>query len=116
MNSPRFPPHSAARRKRRNCAPASSQSTRPRRCARRKRSASDLREQRAKFVESLPTVMVMEEMPQPRETFVLMRGEYDKPGEQVDARRAREPAAAARGCAAATGSASRAGWSIRRIR
>ena len=42
-----------------------------------------LREQRAKFVESLPTVMVMEEMAKPRETFVLKRGEYDKRGERV---------------------------------
>ena len=35
------------------------------------------------FFESLPTTMVMEEMPQPRDTFVLKRGEYDKPGERV---------------------------------
>ncbi|MBI3875211.1 MAG: DUF1553 domain-containing protein, partial [Verrucomicrobia bacterium] len=42
-----------------------------------------LREQRAKLVESLPTVMVMEEMTPPRETFVLKRGEYDKRGERV---------------------------------
>jgi len=45
--------------------------------------AVDLREQRAKFLEGLPTVMVMEEMPQPRATFVLKRGEYDKRGEPV---------------------------------
>ncbi len=42
-----------------------------------------LREQRAKFVESLPTVMVMEEMAQPRDSFILKRGEYDKPGDRV---------------------------------
>ena len=42
-----------------------------------------LREQRAKFIENLPTVMVMEEMAEPRETFVLTRGEYDKRGESV---------------------------------
>ncbi len=42
-----------------------------------------LREQRAKFIESLPTVMVMEEMAKPRETFVLKRGEYDKHGDRV---------------------------------
>jgi len=46
-------------------------------------SAAVLRERRAKFMESLPTVMVMEEMAKPRETFVLKRGEYDKPGERV---------------------------------
>lgn len=43
------------------------------------------RERHAKFIESLPTVMVMQEMPQPRETFVLKRGEYDKPAERVTA-------------------------------
>jgi hypothetical protein len=40
--------------------------------------------QRAAFVESLPTVMVMEEMETPRETYILARGEYDKPTERVD--------------------------------
>ena len=40
--------------------------------------------------------MVMEEMPQPRDTFVLMRGQYDKHGEKVTAGVARRPAAAAR--------------------
>jgi mono/diheme cytochrome c family protein len=37
----------------------------------------------ATFRESLPTVMVMEEMPTPRTTHVLLRGQYDKPGERV---------------------------------
>ena len=46
-------------------------------------SVAALREQHAKFIESLPTVMVMEEMPTPRATFVLKRGEYDKPADQV---------------------------------
>ena len=46
-------------------------------------AAIRLRVQQAKFLESLPTVMVMEELPQPRETFVLKRGEYDKRGEPV---------------------------------
>ncbi|MFM7515734.1 MAG: PSD1 and planctomycete cytochrome C domain-containing protein, partial [Pirellula sp.] len=32
-----------------------------------------------------PTVMVMQEMPKPRESFVLIRGEYDKRGERVEA-------------------------------
>lgn len=35
--------------------------------------------------ESLPTVMVMEELPTPRATHVLLRGEYDKLGERVSA-------------------------------
>ncbi len=42
-----------------------------------------LRQQRQQFVESLPTTMVMEEMPTPRDTFVLIRGQYDKPGQKV---------------------------------
>ena len=33
----------------------------------------------------IPTTLVMEEMKEPRPTFVLMRGAYDKPGEQVQA-------------------------------
>jgi mono/diheme cytochrome c family protein len=37
----------------------------------------------ATFRESLPTVMVMEEMAAPRITHVLLRGQYDKPGERV---------------------------------
>ncbi len=32
-----------------------------------------------------PTVMVMQEMPTPRETHILVRGSYDAPGEKVDA-------------------------------
>jgi Protein of unknown function (DUF1553)/Protein of unknown function (DUF1549)/Concanavalin A-like lectin/glucanases superfamily/Planctomycete cytochrome C len=32
---------------------------------------------------SLPTAMVMEELPEPRKSFVLLRGNYDAPGEQV---------------------------------
>jgi len=37
----------------------------------------------ADFQEKLPTVMVMEEMPTPRQAHVLIRGQYDKPGEAV---------------------------------
>ena len=32
---------------------------------------------------SIPTTLVMEEMPQPRTTHVLLRGQYDEPGEVV---------------------------------
>ncbi len=32
---------------------------------------------------ALPNVMVMQELPTPRDAFVLKRGEYDKPGEKV---------------------------------
>jgi mono/diheme cytochrome c family protein len=42
-----------------------------------------LRRQREKLIESFPTTMVMKEMPAPRDTFVLLRGEYDKHGEKV---------------------------------
>jgi hypothetical protein len=43
----------------------------------------DLRRRRAALIESFPTTMVMEEMPEPRDTFVLIRGQYDKHGEKV---------------------------------
>jgi len=33
--------------------------------------------------EQIPTTMVMEELPRPRATHVLIRGQYDKPGNQV---------------------------------
>jgi mono/diheme cytochrome c family protein len=42
-----------------------------------------LRRQRDQLVESFPTSMVMEEMPTPRTTHILLRGQYDKPGEAV---------------------------------
>jgi len=35
------------------------------------------------FGKTIPTVMVMKEMPQPRDAFILKRGEYDKPGDKV---------------------------------
>ena len=38
---------------------------------------------RDSFYQSLPTVMVMEEMPAPRESHVLIRGMYDRPGDVV---------------------------------
>ncbi|MBI1904238.1 MAG: DUF1553 domain-containing protein, partial [Planctomycetia bacterium] len=48
------------------------------------RELMELRAARQRLVESFPTTMVMQELPEPRETFVLMRGQYDKPGERVD--------------------------------
>lgn len=42
-----------------------------------------LRRERRAFYESLPTVMVMQEMDTPRQTHVLIRGQYDLPGESV---------------------------------
>jgi hypothetical protein len=44
---------------------------------------AELRHDRAKLNDSFPTTMVMEEMPTPRDTFVLVRGQYDKHGEKV---------------------------------
>jgi hypothetical protein len=38
---------------------------------------------RDEYYESLPTVMVMEEMTPPRESHLLVRGNYDRPGEVV---------------------------------
>ena len=51
------------------------------------------------FDDSLPTTMVMEEMPTPRDTHILLRGEYDKKGPKVCARPAGCLAAAADRCA-----------------
>jgi len=36
------------------------------------------------FEESIPTTMVMEELPAPRATHVLYRGQYDQPGPRVE--------------------------------
>jgi len=44
-----------------------------------------LRRKQNQLEAALPTTMVMEELPQPRDTFVLFRGAYDKPGEKVTA-------------------------------
>jgi hypothetical protein len=43
----------------------------------------ELKKQRQRLIESFPTVMVMQERPQPRDTFVLIRGAYDRPGDKV---------------------------------
>jgi hypothetical protein len=44
---------------------------------------SGLRTSRQTAIESFSTVMVMQELPEPRPAYVLKRGEYDKPGELV---------------------------------
>ena len=43
-----------------------------------------LKQEKARFEAALPTVMVMQEMPEPRPTFVLRRGAYDAPTEKVE--------------------------------
>jgi len=52
---------------------------------------------RARNSSKLPTTMVMEELPTPRDTFVLKRGTYDKPGDKVEPGRAGGVAVATRG-------------------
>jgi hypothetical protein len=47
------------------------------------RDLRELRQQRQRLIESFPTVMVMQERTQPRDTFLLVRGAYDKPGDKV---------------------------------
>ena len=47
------------------------------------KASIDARARRDTFYRSLPTVMVMEEMPTPRESHLLVRGMYDRPGEKV---------------------------------
>jgi len=42
-----------------------------------------LRDQKQHLIGSFPTVMVMQERATPRDTFVLIRGAYDRPGEKV---------------------------------
>ncbi|MEO6725044.1 MAG: DUF1553 domain-containing protein [Blastocatellia bacterium] len=44
---------------------------------------TELKQQKQKFADDLPTLMVMQEMPLPRPTFLLRRGAYDSPGEPV---------------------------------
>ncbi len=44
----------------------------------------ELRKQQKEFTQSQPSTMVMKEAAQPRDAFVLKRGEYDKPGDKVE--------------------------------
>jgi hypothetical protein len=44
---------------------------------------AEVRAEKLKAEEDFPTLMVMVEMPEPRETFILERGQYDKPTEKV---------------------------------
>jgi len=39
----------------------------------------------ARIKKSIPRVMIMDDLPKPRDTFMLTRGAYDKPGEKVTA-------------------------------
>ncbi len=42
------------------------------------------RHQKAELEDTLPTVMVMQELPRPREAHLLIRGNYDRRGDKVD--------------------------------
>jgi hypothetical protein len=44
---------------------------------------AQLRQKHAEIDKLVPTAMVMQEMPTPRDTFMLVRGQYDKKGEKV---------------------------------
>ncbi|HMF16011.1 MAG TPA: PSD1 and planctomycete cytochrome C domain-containing protein, partial [Gemmataceae bacterium] len=44
-----------------------------------------IQQEKAQIEKNIPTTMVMEEMGKPRDTFVLIRGQYDKPGQKVHA-------------------------------
>ena len=44
-----------------------------------------LRQQRSQLTESIPTTLVMEELTNPRQTTILIRGAYDRPGDVVEA-------------------------------
>jgi hypothetical protein len=50
-----------------------------------KKSAEDARKAKTDFDKLVPSVMVMAEMEKPRDTFIKVRGAYDKNGEKVAA-------------------------------
>jgi hypothetical protein len=54
----------------------------------RSKKLSKLRKEREEYESNVPSVMVMEELPKPRDTYLLKRGQYDMP----DQRRKLEPA------------------------
>jgi hypothetical protein len=47
------------------------------------RRLAELRKRRAELVAGFPTTMVMQERPTPGDAFVLIRGQYDRPGAKV---------------------------------
>lgn len=56
----------------------------PREYLRRREQLATLERMRQQYLDSLPTVMVMEELAQRRDTFVLNRGAYDARGDTVE--------------------------------
>jgi hypothetical protein len=55
----------------------------PRRIRQARAAVLAARTERRKYFEGIQTVMVMQESPQRRDTFLLKRGAYDNPGEKV---------------------------------
>jgi hypothetical protein len=49
------------------------------------KKVAELRKTKAALEAKTPTAMVMQELPKPRDTFMLIRGEYNKKGEKVAA-------------------------------
>ena len=45
---------------------------------------ADVRKRRTDFDSSIPSTFVFRDLPQPRESFVMLRGQYNKPGEKVE--------------------------------
>ena len=43
-----------------------------------------LREEKYQIMDTVTAVMVMQDLPEPRPAFILQRGAYDAPGEQVE--------------------------------
>ena len=48
-----------------------------------KQKLNTLKDERRSLLESIPSSMVMSELTKPRDTFLLVRGQYDKPGRKV---------------------------------
>ena len=46
-------------------------------------AVADLRRQRDAFQDQLPQTFIWRDMDKPRESFVMVRGQYDVPGEKV---------------------------------
>ena len=46
-------------------------------------AVSDARKRRSDYNDAIPTTFTFRDMDQPRESFVMLRGAYDKPGEKV---------------------------------
>ncbi len=55
----------------------------PERVLRAWREAVKTKKTEIRFLKTIPTVMVMQEREQPRDTFILARGAYDQPGAKV---------------------------------